>query len=257
MLRRLIQYLKNDVKRYISSTIWVIFYYNSFKEDLNKNGIYKVELLKFFDWHEGFHYFTAKYNKIDVFIKTDLKIGLLSNEINAAKCLEAESESRKFEVPKILKYSLNSKCDYLVSEYIEGSNLSTETALNYCRKDIKKTEIVFNNIVDMLEKSQIIHRDIKPENIIISYKNNELNYYLIDFYFSISTKKSNVRLLEVPLEYSIFLSDLGERFKYKPNQWDDAFSFVKMSNAIGLDINLESLKSKAGNLVYRYENGKQ
>ena len=245
--------MKGYIKRLLISSIWIIRDYLSFRKELKVKGITNVKIFKLLDWHDGFYYFTAEYDGKIIFIKTDFKIGLLSNEVDVIEILNA-TEIR-FKVPKIIISSLNSKYNFIALEFIQGIDLSTNEGVNYCKVHKEKTEEVFNNIIDSLHNLGVVHRDIKPQNIFIEMKGQQISFFLIDFYFAINTSKSKLVLKEVQEKHKIFLSALGEEFRYGDNIWDDAFSFINMIEYLGLDINVTHIESCINKVKYCYEGG--
>jgi serine/threonine protein kinase len=93
--------------------------------------------------------------------------------------------------PNIIKYVSKGSDQngiYIITEYIEGSNLKEFIANNRGivndKKLINKILKQLLSVLDYLHNHQIIHLDIKPENILITTKGR--NIKLIDFGFASS-----------------------------------------------------------------------
>ncbi|BAZ47157.1 serine/threonine protein kinase (plasmid) [Chondrocystis sp. NIES-4102] len=104
----------------------------------------------------------------------------LEKEIKALKSLEHPY------IPRYIESFESELGSCLVSEYIEGEDLSKQTL------KLDEIEKLLTSILEILVYLQskdpiIIHRDIKPQNIIRG-KNGE--YYLIDFGLAIESDKS-------------------------------------------------------------------
>ena len=120
--------------------------------------------------------------------------------------------------------------NFLVLEYVDGVSLVDylTTASNQEKESVKKQMI---EICTILHKADIMHRDIRPDNFIVV--DNHIK--LIDFQYAINTK---IRKELKSVKNNTFVSSwLGDKWRYRWYGWKDSFSFTKMLNEFGFEIN--------------------
>jgi len=85
------------------------------------------------------------------------------------------------QIPELLTCLIQDEKQYLVQEFIDGENLTTELHKNgkFNEKQIINLLIDILNILYFVHSKQIIHRDIKPGNII--RRNVDKKLVLVDF----------------------------------------------------------------------------
>lgn len=85
------------------------------------------------------------------------------------------------QIPALLAYFSDNNRLYLVQQFIDGDNLSTELENQGIFNESKIWDLLQDllPVVEAIHSQGIIHRDIKPENIIRRHSNNKL--FLVDF----------------------------------------------------------------------------
>ena len=85
------------------------------------------------------------------------------------------------QIPALLAYFSDNNRLYLVQQFIDGENLSTELEHQGIFNESKIWHLLQDllPVVQAIHSQGIIHRDIKPENIIRRYSDNKL--FLVDF----------------------------------------------------------------------------
>ena len=128
----------------------------------------------------------SKSDKFFCVIKQFLPQPQASNNIQkAAELFEQEAArldklGRHNQIPELLNYLIQDEHQYLVQEYIDGSNLA-QVLQEKGKFNEQQIWELLNSLLPVLEyihTQDVIHRDIKPQNIIRD-KNGKL--YLVDF----------------------------------------------------------------------------
>jgi len=92
-----------------------------------------------------------------------------------AKRLEVLGEHP--HVPTLLDYFVEEKEQYLVQEFISGTNLARESSWDESK--IRELLLYLLPLIKFVHSHNVIHRDIKPENIVRNQRDNTL--ILVDF----------------------------------------------------------------------------
>lgn len=216
-----------DLVNIIYNRWWLLIHFKNFKKLLEINfQINRIYPINVGSWHEGFNYFIALKDGKKLFIKTDLSIGLLTNEVLANEAIFESNTS--ISIPEINFYSNGSKYPFIAFEFIEAKNLSSIELKNLNHR--QKMEIANSLLcfVSLLNQLKLVHRDLRKENILFKQINGEVQLFYIDFYFSINKNESKIKLKEVPKEYFHLLKELGEGYAPGNGVWDDAYSAKKI-----------------------------
>ena len=99
---------------------------------------------------------------------------LFAREVKILKIL-----GRSDRIPALLNYFRLGEKFYLVHEYVDGTDLSTELGRPWDATDVLNLLREILEIVEVAHKEKVIHRDIKPSNII--RRKSDLKLMLIDF----------------------------------------------------------------------------
>jgi formylglycine-generating enzyme required for sulfatase activity len=85
------------------------------------------------------------------------------------------------QIPELLAHTIQQGQQYLVQEFIDGSNLQQELKQSERFSETKIKELLLDllPVLQFIHKGNIIHRDIKPENIIRRRSDGKL--VLVDF----------------------------------------------------------------------------
>ena len=81
----------------------------------------------------------------------------------------------------------------LIFEYLQGGSLLERIMKKKIYNELEAAILIRNllELLEYLEKSNIIHRDIKPENIMLKYLDNNCDVKLIDFGLVFSEDNQN------------------------------------------------------------------
>lgn len=100
----------------------------------------------------------------------------------AAELFEQEAQRLKVlgkhpHIPTLIDYFIEAREQYLVQEFIRGTNLAQEEVWD----ELKIRQLLLNllPLIEFVHSHKVIHRDIKPENIVRNEKDNLLT--LVDF----------------------------------------------------------------------------
>jgi serine/threonine protein kinase len=253
-LNDLIVFVRYRVPYMVRSALWILLNYYRFKKKLNEKGIIELRLFKYIHWHDGFHYFSGLMGSSKVFIKTDLRIGLLKNELIVNNALKKEIALQKLNlnVPNILFYDFDGEYPFLVMELIAASSLEKYNSHIIPQKTKKQLAIVLLETARLLNKIGVVHRDIRENNFIIDTQNSK--FYLIDFYFATSTSDSSLLLHEIPSNFSHLNSTLGEKSRKSDNVWDDAYSLFQVARMFDLEgfDEIDQLSNLIGKNEFKY-----
>ena len=217
-----------DTKKFIASWLMTIirnslfFLKNHFKirKIFKKYKIAEIKIFKFQDWHDGFAYYTGKYNGNAVFIKISKNHFFLENEK-----LFYEKFKTKLSLLKVIKLFKYEKIQILISEFTKEKQLTEEDILE--NPELLKQLYL---ILKVINDNGCIHRDVRLDNFMIS--NNKLR--IIDFTFSTSWKYKEMFInlsLENKEEEKI-LRNLGRRFKPNIFKWNDFYSVDLIINQL-------------------------
>ena len=104
------------------------------------------------------------------------------DKAKAAELFKQEAERLKVlgehpHIPTLIDYFTEENEQYLVQEFISGTNLTQES--NWDESKIRELLLCLLPLVKFVHSHNVIHRDIKPENIVRSLKDNSLT--LVDF----------------------------------------------------------------------------
>ncbi|MGB3237211.1 MAG: protein kinase [Geitlerinemataceae cyanobacterium] len=85
------------------------------------------------------------------------------------------------QIPELLAYFEQDDRQYLIQEFVEGSNLAQELAESGAFEESQIRQLLKDllPVLEFVHDRQVIHRDIKPENIIRRSSDNR--FVLVDF----------------------------------------------------------------------------
>jgi serine/threonine protein kinase len=133
-----------------------------------------------------------------IHIETKKYVAIKAESIKKTKRLHHEINIyKKFIVnkyiPQIFWYGTEENYNFLVMEHMGNSleNIFSNHNQNFSMKTIIMLTIDLLKILQDIHINNILHRDLKPDNIVIGYKNNNKNIYLIDFGLSKSFINNN------------------------------------------------------------------
>jgi serine/threonine protein kinase len=229
------QYYK--IKRFPSSVLLLLYFNLKIKKLLKQKDIYSCKIFNFKNWHLGYAYFTAIQADKKVFIKIDTKLLLLQNDVKVFEI--AKNSLLKESLVKIYDSIMLDNMQLLITEYLDGVELSEHLIIQnpHLEKDIEQ-------ILENLNRLNIIHRDIKLDNFFIV--GNKLR--IIDFTFAISSDK-NIGLKDLDLSKKInceIMEGLGMNLNPAPFVWNDVYTFRKI--LLSIDKKSNHLKDCIDNL---------
>ena len=213
-------------KKYFKLGLFTLIYIIPIYIKLKNNNIKKISAFKFLNWRNGYCYFKGMYLEKEVFVKIDLKMHLLSNDILVYDLCK---DVMKDDLVEILHYSLDSKIEFVVYEFFNSNELDENILLN----ELKYLDDIFR-ILNNLSKVGIIHRDIKLNNFLVSRGKLKI----IDFTFSNSNTHKDFKEVDVDNSYNCFLLEfLGAGLNPSPFFWDDYYSFCTILKKLEKDAN--------------------
>lgn len=241
MLKNRIVFIANylNIKHYFDAIKYrIMIAINEFSNKDAKHVLKEYKLKKEkINYVSGSKVMFINYNKEKCVLKGFDIFNLYANEAHILK----KMNSKYF--PSIIKEEKK----YFIEEYIEGINLKEFLKNNKDKKVQKKILKEICNILDELEKENIVHRDVRPENLIVCNSTGSLR--LIDFGCAVDLNDSN-------FDFNKRVEDtLGDKYSNSVF-WDDALSFYKVINDLNLNDNSEEIKrikDKIGRLVYTKE----
>lgn len=129
---------------------------------------------------------TERMTGINFAVKSIKKTLIDENPQNMIALCDEITILRKLDHPNILKLHKvyeSKKRIHMVLNYVEGGDLLTlvKNTKNISENTIAKFSYKLLEVLDYLKSENIAHRDIKLENILISSKDNELDFKLGDF----------------------------------------------------------------------------
>ncbi|MDJ1182165.1 bifunctional serine/threonine-protein kinase/formylglycine-generating enzyme family protein [Roseofilum casamattae] len=168
----------------------------------------------------------------------------------AKRLFQAEAETLQIlgkhpQIPQLLAYFNQEGEFYLVQEYIEGRDLSSEIQLDRKWSPAETIQLLLDILIplEFVHQNQVIHRDIKPSNLI--RRKSDRSIVLIDFgavkqEFSELTKL-NQTVLTVRIGTEGYMP--GEQAVGRPKQASDIY-------ALG-NIAIEALTGRVASLLPR------
>ena len=213
----MLQKLKKDFSKTVRNSFLYFKYLYYVKDELIKNNIQNIKIFNFLSWHHNFIYLIAHFNTKKVFIKIDLKYGVVLNESIIRRHLK-----NKLSCIQVLKCIETNNFSCVIFDFIEYKTLDD---LIYDSSIIKYLNQALNQI-SILNENKIIHRDIKLDNFLLYNGKIVLN----DFVFATSKNRFIVsdlkKITDLKLEKKV-LADLG---LYKPSkyEWNDFYSFTEI-----------------------------
>jgi serine/threonine protein kinase len=206
------------LKFIINNIFWLVLKFPEFKLLFNRLSFYDIKLFKFLDWTSHTFYFKANLEEKNIFIK------LFKHEnknIREAEVLKYISNSESGALaPKLIYESPIKNKFIIVTEIIEGGILKEKNI------DFDFFLLIadqFIEILNSLQKLDVVHCDIRPNNIIITPSKK---VKLIDFEFAICKSIQNLNNLN--FENKLILQNLGEEYSCEGFIWDDAYSFYRI-----------------------------
>jgi tRNA A-37 threonylcarbamoyl transferase component Bud32 len=169
---------------------------------------YKIKLLG--EGDKGKVYLTEIYNKNHLRFKSQKKYAIKVQRIEISKLKDLYQEisilkklSNLQIAPKFYDYWIcfnnNNYYLFIVMDYLKYGTLNNwiESGHIITYDDIKKIDFKLNK----MHKAGILHNDLHFGNIIIDFKNNNTDFYFIDFGLSKNLKKQN---------YNSFITERNE-----------------------------------------------
>lgn len=243
----------NVARQVFRSLVWLVFNYVGLKKRLT--AAYHLEFFrpfKFLKWHDGAYYFTAQRSGDKIFIKTDLKFGVLANEVLAFEVLSAKTAMSDRLIQPLFFSSAENVVGY---KFVELPSLSTYLA--WGGGGLEEIDFIVNQLVEFLDvlfKAELVHRDLKLENFFVAPENRLV---LFDFSFMASVSADYVfKELNMSVAEDVkILKYMGEG-KAVWNEWDDARSVLAIISKIeqvtgfSLERYRGQVERKVGRLVY-------
>ena len=113
-----------------------------------------------------------------------------SRELFVREAAQLEQLGMHAQIPHLLAYFTQDRCQYLIQEFVDGENLAAELETTGAFSEVKIRQLL-NEVLPVLQfihDRQVIHRDIKPENIIRPRQGSQV--MLVDFGAAKVTSKS-------------------------------------------------------------------
>jgi len=229
---------------YKNNIILYLLYFTRIKKLLKTRNIVNIGIMNFKNWHHGYAYFYGFNKDLKVFIKVDIKLHLLQNDLLVYNIVNQKLKNYLIEI--IDSFILND-IQIIVYKYIEHQELSKEI--------ITSNPSYIDEILDIImfiNENNIIHRDIKLDNFILV--NNKIK--VIDFTFAQSNDK-NLKFKELNLEldeHCLILDLLGNNFNPRPFYWNDFYAIRKILAGSVQEENTEIKKSLLKFKGYKTQN---
>lgn len=251
------------LRKQIYNMWWNITYKNKFvkeiKDTFKLNSVSPILKSK---WIRGSKFFEAvmSYNGKKLFIKSSKYIYLIERESMWDKYFEIHNI--KINKPKILGMvttSINHNC--LLMEYINAPTLN-ELIIDKSLDPLLKKRIILQllDILDSLQKNRLIHRDIRPDNILVSFIDDNIKLYLIDFAYAIKEGEAFKGFGSTEREKNL-LFGLGGSLSPKPLFWDDAYSIFLICKMIEPEFKFKyptlwlEINKRIGKVTYKINEG--
>ena len=228
----------------LENAVWFVLY----SIFLKSKGIEDLKAYSFFSWHHSTIYFSGKYSGNKVFLKCEVGFkNYLINELKIYQILSENFESKKV-IPDLVDTFNWSLGFCIVYKFLNAPNL--QEYFNDGKKfknDEHSNEILVSkliNIVDCLERINIIHRDFRPANIFV----DQDKLIIFDFAFAVWLNSDEQSSPKNVLEKS-----LGEHYKPEESKWDDAYSLsviVKENNFSLSEEMLKEVDKRVNRLTY-------
>jgi serine/threonine protein kinase len=245
----------NTMRTVFKSFFLMIMIYPRFRRQIFTE-LKKVKIIPFkiSSWHHGACYFLCKTEEKKYFVKTDLKFGLLQNELLCEQLFKKKYP--KFNLLEIC--FIDSDYQYVAYEYVESPTI--REFFNNSKYSEKAKLGVLSELItflDVLYQMNIVYRDIKMDNFFVSAQESLMFF---DFSFAISVDDSiGLKELVTSRENEKVLYYMGSASQCKRFCWDDALGMFnllcELERLSGLDLSLfkEKTKVNVGRLVYKYE----
>ncbi len=125
------------------------------------------------------------------------------------------------QIPSLLAHFTVDDRQYLIQEFIDGSNLLDELKLGVFSQD-KVKQVLFDllNVLKFVHSRKVIHRDIKPANIILRQSDRKL--VLVDFGAAKQVFNSQLSMTGTAIGSAAYSAP--EQWRGKPKYASDLYS---------------------------------
>jgi serine/threonine protein kinase len=243
------------IKEWFRSFLWLFKNMSNFRKELySQHEVVDIRIFKFFNWHVGACYFSACLRGDKIFIKTDYKLDLLKNEINAYAILSKITDLKR----SLLKPVFHDEHNFHFIGYRFVDAITLEKFVTSNRFSQERFDFVIDQIIatiDCFYEAGLVHRDLKPDNIFVR---NDCSIIVFDYLFAVSAGK-HLPLSEIALNRSDseeILSVMGTGSQTKRFVWDDAHGImtflIELNKRFGvkIDSKLPEVQKRIGRLQY-------
>ena len=228
-------FLKKNEYEYVRPKDFSVFFetkYTRYKDSVANFFALNIDHIKPFlidEWKNisQFIYFTGK--QIDnkkVFIKCN---GIEDSVRREYRILQELRNNNTEFFPKPYYYRLTKDEKFIVTEFVEGKNLSTINIKTQPKNFREKFYKGILAILKILHKTDIVHRDIRPHNFIIKDDGSPI---LIDFQFAVDTNRKRYKEYKLIKKKPKKIATLGREYLRHRYYWDDAYSLYKIFDEI-------------------------
>lgn len=170
-----------------------------------------------------FIYFTGKnIDNKKVFIKCN---GIEDSVIREYQILQELRNNNKKFFPEPYYYRLKNDEKFIVTEFVEGKNLSIINIPTQPKNIREKFYRGMLTILKILHETNIVHRDIRPHNFIIKDDGSPI---LIDFQFAVDINRKRYNEYKLIKKEPKKIATLGREYLRHRFYWDDAYSLNKI-----------------------------